>query len=339
MQTVLIILICFLCFASSASSSNNIIINIHTEDDPFRTNDIRKFEERYINKGVILDHKDIKLNPNNLLSRYYLLIESSSTIDHFFIAELTKIAADGLYVAMINLGDIYSMSTSKFSNPDLAIKWFTQAVEQKNSPHSLVRLGFAYEKILNNKRKAIDLYSKGCMKDYANACFNLGIVSSQNGSDISDVIVALEKAHKLGHPKSGKDLYVIYKSLGRNEAISYLQDSADRGYNEAQYFLGVELFHKKNISTGLQYIEISAENEFIPAQYFLGLHYSKKIKSKSDFEVAEKWYLKAAIAGDETARMNLLSLYNIYEKLIPEITKKRQKFIDSISSIKPPKHK
>ena len=323
MKTPILIITFCLCFASYASSSSKILINNYPEDDPFRTKDIVSFEKKYIRNGAVLDHKDIDVNSNNLLLKYYLLIESSSKIDKYIIAELTKIANDGLYVAMMNLGDIYSMPNSEYLNADLAIKWFTKAVEKRNSPHSLVRLGFAYEKLLNNKIKAIELYAKGCKRDYANACFNFGIVSNQIGGDISEVIDALEKAHKMGHPKSGKDLYVIYKSLGRNGSISYLQDSADRGYNEAQYFFGVELFNKKDTDAGLRYIEMAAEGGFVPAQSFLGFHYSKNIKSKSEFEVAEKWYLKAAIAGDEPSRKNLLVLYKVYGELIPGLAEKR----------------
>ncbi len=75
-------------------------------------------------------------------------------------------------------------------------------------------------------------------------------------------------------------------------------------------------------------MSMAAENGLVDAQAYLGKFYSQRIKSEKDFEIAEKWYLKAAIAGSEPALENLTILYKIYESLIPNIHEKRKYLLE-----------
>ncbi len=314
---------CFLFFVSRSTFAVQLDVQLHSEDDIFRNDVVRIFEHVHIKSGALTKFHHRSDFGSNVLMQYYAIINPPFILDEKSIAELSKLAEANLYVAMLNLGDIYSDVGSKFYNINLAIKWYTRAVELHQSSQALDRLGFIHGVLLGDIKMAAYFYSNGCELGNASSCFNLSVAFNKAGVGKIKTISALLKAHTLGHIKAGVDLYVMYKDVDKNKAIYYLKGSADRGYREAQYFLGVEYFESNNEKLGLAYMHMAAESEFIAAQAYLGKFFSGKIKSKEDFEIAEKWYLRAAIAGDEPSRKNLLVLYEVYRELIPGLTEKR----------------
>lgn len=332
-ETIYKVILLILLLLSSKIFAVQFSVELHPEDDRFRSDKVKIFESKHIKNGALERFDPRSVDLDNVLMKYYIVINPPFTLDKRAIDELSKLAEKDLYVSMLNLGDIYSDVSLGHYNVYFAIKWYKRAVESRQSSQALDRLGYIHGVLLSDNKKAVEFYSRGCELKNASSCYNLSIVLSKFENEVK-VIEALKKSYDLGHVKAGMNLYVLNKDSSTTKAIYYLKGSADRGDVEAQYFLGENYFFQKNMDLGLLYMTRSAEGGFVAAQAYLGRYYSEKINSKESFKLAEKWYLKAAIAGDEPSSKNLLALYNAYEELIPELREKRNYLIKIIEENK-----
>lgn len=313
---------------SSLGLSAQINVKAHSQDNNFRDDYVKAFESKYIKNNTLLNFPQEAGKGSSLLMQYYRVIKPPFLLNDRSIDELSQLAQQDLYVAMLNLGDIYSDASSKYYDIKLAINWYKRAVNSHQSSQALDRLGFIYGVILNDINEAVHYYSSGCELGNASSCYNLSIALNKSNADLAKIKEALLKSYSLGHAKAGMDLYVIYKDSDKEKAHGYLKFSADGGFPNAQYFLGEHYFEADDEILGLTYMSMAAENGLVDAQAYLGKFYSQRIKSEKDFEIAEKWYLKAAIAGNEPALENLIILYKIYESLIPNIQEKRKYLLE-----------
>ena len=70
------------------------------------------------------------------------------------------------------------------------------------------------------------------------------------------------KAADIGHPEAAYDVYLALRFKSVNEAMKYLKQSAEGGYDIAQYSLGIRLLNgdgiEKDVKESIEYFEASA---------------------------------------------------------------------------------
>jgi len=92
------------------------------------------------------------------------------------------------------------------------------------------------------------------------------------------------------------------------EAIWWFKLSADQGYAQAQYNLG--LMHNRGEGVprddkeAVKWYRLSAQQRVAGAQSNLGLMYEKGLGVEQDYIEAHKWFNLAGINGNEIGRKN-----------------------------------
>ncbi len=152
---------CIISFLfSPLGLSAQLDIKAHSQDDNFRDAYVKDFESKYIKNSTLLNFPQEAGRGSSLLMQYYRVIKPPFLLNDRSIDELSQLAQQDLYVAMLNLGDIYSDASSKYYDIKLAINWYKRAVNSHQSSQALDRLGFIYGAILDDINTAVHYYSK-----------------------------------------------------------------------------------------------------------------------------------------------------------------------------------
>ena len=168
---------------SSLGLSAQLNIKAHSQDDNFRDDYVKAFESKNIENSTLLNFPQEVGRGSSLLMQYYRVIKPPFLLNDRAIDELSQLAQQELYVAMLNLGDIYSDASSKYYDIKLAVNWYKRAVNSHQSSQALDRPGFIYGVILNDINKAVHYYSGGCELGNASSCYNLSIALNKSNAD------------------------------------------------------------------------------------------------------------------------------------------------------------
>lgn len=191
------------------------------------------------------------------------------------IEDLKLKAEQGDPVAQNNLGVAYFKGDGVPTDIEEGVKWYRKAAEQ-GAAEAQCNLGFTY---LNGNENRNMHYSKSIRVDY-------------------------------------------------KEAAVWFQKAAEQGYARAQYGLGCcylrgfggyrdkeNDFHY-NFKEALKWLNKAAEQNYLDAQLTLGNFYLEKrwdrnqeVRNLADPKEAAKWYLKAALQGNERGISAMGGLY------------------------------
>jgi TPR repeat protein len=109
-------------------------------------------------------------------------------------------------------------------------------------------------------------------------------------------------------------IIVTLKYCTEEDVETYLRKSAEAGYAQAQYILGIELLYgneiiKENQEEGLKWLFISAENGSVLAQKILGKLYYEGNIVEMDLEKSYYYLKQASKNGDIEAKKLLKELF------------------------------
>ena len=229
------------------------------------------------------------------------------------------------------------------SNYEKALFWLKKAAEQ-NNPEALFDLGRIYDRgdcgVTENHIEAFNWYLKAAQQENPNAMTTLAYIYEKGEVISQDKHEAAQ--WRLKSIEHGEDsMYTLYSNSlkGDNESRSALLELAEKGYDEAQNYLGDIHYIDKNYNeAGKWYlkayklgntdcltsiesltelgipeaIEITRElAEFGSkhAQAILGLVYSRGSGVKQDFNEALKWLQRSAAQNYELGQYLLGLMY------------------------------
>lgn len=166
-----------------------------------------------------------------------------------------------------------------------------------------------------NISKAIDLYLDASKKDYAPACYKLGIMLLEGkylNQDNELAIEYLEKAAKQNLPEAYYQLSLIYESEGsivtanEKKSDSYLRKAAALKHPNAMFKLGLILESMKQDEKAFVLFKRAAEKGYTEAQAKIGsIYYNEK-----KLEEAADWFIEAAKQSHEESQYNLGLILN-----------------------------
>lgn len=125
------------------------------------------------------------------------------------------------------------------------------------------------------------------------------------------------------YSQQGEDAYNVgknyYEAKEYNKAISWLTKSANKGYRDAQFLLGLMYSNgegcEKNNSTAVYWYQKSAEQNHAGAQCNLGDCYVNGIGVNKNTEEGFLWTHNAYVNGSKEAEQNLYSYFQYYKSL------------------------
>lgn len=214
-----------------------------------------------------------------------------------------KLAKKHLPKEQKELADKYFKGIGIEKNDQEGMKWLTEAAN-KGLDIAEYELGLKLEKLplVENQKKAVELYQRGVLKGYAPSIARLGV------------------CYEFGY---GTD-------QDSSKAALFYKLSADKENAEGLYLLGLcQLEGKgteKNPELAFKNIGASAKKGHGNAQHQLGELYECGIGVKQDLEKAIAWYKKAKDKGNPKSRKKLEELVKDKDDdAIAEPSSKRQK--------------
>ena len=255
--------------------------------------------------------------------------------DENLVKRLEKLAKKGDYEAQVDLAVLYL--TGQYAtkqNPKKAMKLFHEAAEPRDVdgeekayvyPKALLYLGhchYLYYKQANipqDLNKAYDYYKGAYDLNMTKASVYLAYIC-HDLNRIDDAAVYYKAGAEYGNQNCAVS-YGEFLLYGRGvkadpkKAEEYLQTAAKRGSTKAQILLA-ECYSGKyegvdaNLSKMIDYLWQAASKE-PAAMSRLGYCYQYGIGIEQSFEMAYKWYKKAASFGDAKA---LIQIGNFYRK-------------------------
>nr|CDP23591.1 Putative protein of unknown function [Podospora anserina S mat+] len=208
---------------------------------------------------------------------------------------------------------------------------FLRTAASKRHPGAMTRLGKAClsgdlgEKRYREGIKWLKLAAEAADNIYNAAPYHLGcLYETGYGDDIFlDESYAAElftQAADLGHPEANFRMGDAYEhgKLGcpRDPALSvhFYTGAAERGHAAAMmglcawYMVGAEPVLEKDEEEAYEWARRSAELGYVKAQYAVGYFTEMGIGCRRDILEANVWYVKAADAGDERAKVRLAAI-------------------------------
>ena len=91
--------------------------------------------------------------------------------------------------------------------------------------------------------------------------------------------------------------------------ISLYRESADSGYDKAQYEVGNDYYSRGNYKAALRFYKEAAKQGNIDAKYALGIMYNNGDAGETDSETAFRYFKEAADGGNEDAIYMLGEMY------------------------------
>ncbi|KAK0729380.1 hypothetical protein B0T21DRAFT_413451 [Apiosordaria backusii] len=208
---------------------------------------------------------------------------------------------------------------------------FLRTAASKRHPGAMTRLGKAClsgdlgEKRYREGIKWLKLAAEAADNIYNAAPYHLGcLYETGYGDDVFlDESYAAElftQAADLGHPEANYRMGDAYEhgklSCPRDPALSvhFYTGAAERGHAAAMmglcawYMVGAEPVLEKDEEEAYEWARRSAELGYVKAQYAVGYFTEMGIGCRRDILEANVWYVKAADAGDERAKVRLAAI-------------------------------
>ncbi len=225
--------------------------------------------------------------------------------------------------AQFRLGFLYDKGYGVSKNTALAVDWYTKPAEQGNlnAQFSLGHLLYHGAGVKADHASSLTWYDMAAEHGDAQAQYNAGsmyLAGYGANRDGARAIELFEKAAAQGHPGATK-LLPVYKKAVNGDAVS--QYSLGRIYQD-----GREI--QKDEHNALEWFKKSAEQGFGEAQYSLGMMYRHCCgEIKQNYESAIAWLEIAAAGGHASAKTEL-------EKLLAQIDREEyagaEKLVKSI---------
>ncbi|PNY26217.1 Protein SKT5 [Tolypocladium capitatum] len=210
---------------------------------------------------------------------------------------------------------------------------FLRTAAAKRHPGAMTRLGKAClsgdlgEKRYREGIKWMKLATEAADTQYNAAPYQLGcLYETGYGDDVfQDLNYAAElftQAADLGHPEANFRMGDAYEhgllNCPRDPALSvhFYTGAAERGHAAgmmglcAWYMVGAAPVLEKDEEEAYEWSRRSAELGFVKAQYAVGYFTEMGIGCRRDVLEANVWYVKAADAGDERAKVRLAAIQN-----------------------------
>ncbi|POR38225.1 Protein SKT5 [Tolypocladium paradoxum] len=208
---------------------------------------------------------------------------------------------------------------------------FLRTAAAKRHPGAMTRLGKAClsgdlgEKRYREGIKWMKLATEAADTQYNAAPYQLGcLYETGYGDDVfQDLNYAAElftQAADLGHPEANFRMGDAYEhgrlNCPRDPALSvhFYTGAAERGHAAgmmglcAWYMVGAAPILEKDEEEAYEWSHRSAELGFVKAQYAVGYFTEMGIGCRRDVLEANVWYVKAADAGDERAKVRLAAI-------------------------------
>ena len=229
---------------------------------------------------------------------------------------LYKFAAEnGVDASYLALGMCYLNGTGTERNVDFAKCWFEKAKE--NGIEDADKYINYVNKILNSGNlEVLPFEELKVLADEGNAdaqftVYRAYLKGENVEKDADKAVIYLKKAAENNHPVAlGIFAEFILGDGNINDAISYLERSANLGNLYAKYKLGVLLLDGFNSGPidkikGFNFINEAAESGLTEAENQLGVCYMLGNGAERNEEIAVEWFRKAAEKGYAPAQKNL----------------------------------
>ena len=229
-----------------------------------------------------------------------------------------KAAEQGHAESQLKLGHCYANGEGVPEDETEAFKWYRKAAQQGLADAQNI-LGDSYrtgEGLPKDEAEAIKWYRMGADQGDAGSQFDLGKCYAQgigvhkNNSEALKWLYKAAKRNKYMAFSFGQDYYHghdVEKNLA--EAVKFFLISAERGYDDAQFRLGVCYENGEGVpqdeTEAVKWYKKAAEQKNADAQRKLGESYDFGKGVQKDKSEAEKWYRKAAEQGIAKANFNI----------------------------------
>lgn len=195
-------------------------------------------------------------------------------------------ANQGHTAAQHNLALIHHYGLSGKKSYIDSVKWLKKAAN-KGYPISQYMLAQMYLYgfgVVKNDKKAAEYLKKSANQGLAVAQNDLSLIYENDDSD-KEIIFWLEKASKQGLAVAQYNLGLIYQTGDPNSIQNY--------------------------ETAVNYYQLAANQGLAIAQYELGRMYQYGWGVQKDHVIAARWYLKAAILGENEAKEDLKQYFSL----------------------------
>jgi TPR repeat protein len=126
-----------------------------------------------------------------------------------------------------------------------------------------------------------------------------------------------------GNAEAQAHLWSILKTTDEKQATMWLMRSAENGYAESIFAVGLMYLHGNGVAEdpqqALQYLKRAADAGIVPAQRHLGVLYRTGPNSLQDDSEAARWLRAAADAGDAEAQFQYAGLFRYGYGVKPDI--------------------
>lgn len=256
-------------------------------------------EAYFYGEGVVLDYaKALELYQqaekqgnegatNRLTNDYDKIKQISITQEYTRNVELSKLSNNGKLIAKYNLAIAFEHGEGVLENPKRAIDLWHEAAELGHAK-SQYRLGVEYSKkyskfVSPNDEKAIELWHKAAEQGHIEAQYCLG-----------------------------KHFY----DENNTDAIAWWQEAAEQGHLEAQYYLGSVYYNgwktgNPNQAQAIVLWQKAAEQGHITAQYNLGIAYKNGLGVTENYKEALQWFHKVAEHNKENDPLVISAQYRL----------------------------
>ena len=228
---------------------------------------------------------------------------------------LRRAAEHGVPQAQFQYGEQWDRPHSPGDEPWRAFNWYLQAAEQGYAPAQCA-VGASY---LSGRGAFIDValavawFRKAAEQGEAKAQWNLGTLYGEGRTgvkrDLKQAFGWCQKAADQGFLPAQATLarwLVLMKQP--DKAQVWWTRAADRGDVESQYNLAMALWNDpgpgRDIARSFQYMHRAAAQGLTAAQTRLGILYASGDGVAFDPIEAHKWFVIAALAGDQAALQN-----------------------------------
>lgn len=192
---------------------------------------------------------------------------------------------------------------------------------QKNDKQGLYQLAYLKQMgqhgVEKNIPEAIELYKRASALGHRSANHNLGLIyykgegvpidyvesakwlaiaSQRNLEDSQRVLLSMYYKELI--PKNLTEMEKLHLQLAEKEEQREIESLADFYY-----------FDKKDMELAVKPTLLLAQQGIAEYQFRLGSIYSKSVNGKSNYDKAFPWFLKAAEAGNLSAKLLLVTLY------------------------------
>ena len=197
-----------------------------------------------------------------------------------------------------------------------------------NAKYELANCYFEGQGVEANEQHALELYEQAAKQGHADATNNLAdMYLNGEGTEVNEELAFkwFTRAAELGVVEAMFTLGIMYEQgvgvvANNAEAFSYYWKAANGGYDDAQYRIGTIYFEglldqQQDYEVALKWYERAAETFHLDAIYNMAYCYEHGFGVVQNVEQAIIYYKQAALLGDYQAKINLS---NLYEQINPQ---------------------